>query len=111
MRHFAKALTAILLFSSAFQTTAEIVYDNSSNNLGKFETERLEYGDEINLGGVARTLTDFSFRFYAQIQSFQGDESARVRFYANDGPRLGNDYIMPGTLLWESPFFTVVQGF
>ena len=87
----------------------EIVYDNSAHYLEKVLYSGTEYGDEINLGGVARTVTDFIFEYYGDFIP-QGDEVGRVRFYANDGGTYAQGYTRPGTLLYESGFFPLDPG-
>ena len=49
----------------------------------------------MTLAGSKRTVSSFEFLY--RLNSGQGDETARVRFYANDGP--GGE---PGTVLYDS---------
>ncbi len=107
----------IAVFGGVSSKADEIIYDNTAQFLNKHAAINVEYGDEITLGGKARTLTEFAFEYYGEFLS-QGDELARVRFYKNDGPvfrdqlgRLYPDYHLPQTLLWESALFPVSQGF
>ncbi len=107
----AKALLmAITLLGAATARADEIIYDNTTTYLGKYASVGTEYGDEVVLGGTARTLSEFFFEYYGEFTS-QGDELARVRIYANDGERIGPDYVVPGTVLWQSPLIPVQQGF
>jgi hypothetical protein len=114
----AKALLlAISLFSAPGLVADEIVYENSEQYLDKYATIAVEYGDEITLGGTARTITEMAFEYYGKFLS-QADEVARVRFYATDGGpwiqpngKPSTEYFLPGTVLWESSLFPVRQGF
>ncbi len=85
------------------------VFENSKQYLGYYRPQLGEYGDEITLGGTARLITDFSFPYTTKFTS-QGDERARIRFYANDGNILSPYYTAPGTLLYESGFFPLNPG-
>jgi hypothetical protein len=98
-------LAASLTVAPASAST--IVYDNTVPNYaqGTYPTMGLEIGDEITLAGTARTVTEFLFGYNtAGSDPFNadGDETARIRFYANDGP-LG----VPGTLLYDSGPFAI----
>jgi hypothetical protein len=85
-----------------------LVYDNSKTYLERFATETVEYGDELNLVGSAREVTDFVFRYFGDFTQ-TGDELARIRFYKNDVP-LSQNQIAPGTLLWTSTLFGLNPG-
>lgn len=105
------AMTLLLASSFVLPSSAEeIIYDNTEDYLDTYATIANEYGDEITLGGAARTLKEVLFEYYGEFLS-QADETARVRIYAQDGPRLSEFYTQPGTLLWESPLFPVRSGF
>ena len=56
----------------------------------------LELGDQITLAGTERLVTEFLFGYAGNFIQ-DGDESAVIRFYANDGP--GGE---PGSLLFVS---------
>lgn len=86
-----------------------IVYDNSQNYLEKYASVDSEYGDQINLAGDARTVTDFAFEYFGDFLA-SGKENARIRFYANDGPAYGAFYTKPGTLLYDSGVFSINTG-
>lgn len=90
---------------------AYLVYDNSVHDLlYRFNPGSLEIGDEINLAGTARYLTEFSFEYWGLNTSlgntFAGAVKARVRFYKNDGP-LVSGYASPGTLIYDSGEFEI----
>ncbi|MGV3774722.1 MAG: PEP-CTERM sorting domain-containing protein [Verrucomicrobiales bacterium] len=86
----------------------ELVYDNTTTYLERFGTEVTEYGDELNLAGSSRVVTDFVFRYFGDFTQ-TGDEFARIRFYKNDVP-LSQNQIAPGTLLWTSTLFGLNPG-
>ena len=90
-------LIAALAGTSAKAST--IVYDNTaaSSYLGKFFASNNEFGDEINLAGIARTITDFKFEAFANL-STTGDDFVRFRIYSN-GTGVG---AAPQTLLYDS---------
>ena len=85
---------------------SEIVFDNSSNYLTNYWPSLLEYGDEIQLAGSARLVTNFVFEYFGSFTR-EGDETARIRFYKNDGP---GRYPGPGTLLYDSGPFAIFSG-
>lgn len=99
----------MLLIAFAFSLQAgEIVYENVDNYLGRYANEKREYGDEIELAGTARTITDFAFEYYGDFVS-NADEAAKIRFYKNDN--ILNQYqVGPGTLLFETGWFVVKPG-
>lgn len=90
--------------------TGDIIFDNSINDLGRrFDPRELEVGDEIEIAGAARCLTNFSFEYWGDSAipgSFEGNVEARVRFYRNDGQAF-NGFTAPGTLFYDSGWFGV----
>ena len=88
------------------------VYDNlPGTELGRFAAldflgKPTEFGDEIALAGTARIVTKFIFDYYGNFTP-DGDETARIRFYANDAPGV---LLKPGTLLYDSGTFPIVKG-
>jgi len=97
-------LTGILLFAD--QACAELIFDNSLNYRTNFNTSTFEYGDELHLAGTARTITNFQFEYFGDFLR-SGDETARVRFYANDGP---GRFPSPNTMLYDSGLFPLFPG-
>jgi len=102
---------AALVFGSLATLDADIIYNNSTNDLStRFNPGTLEVGDEIILAGSARFLTNFSFEFWgtntANPSAFSSTVTATVRFYLNDGP-LFNGYATPGTLVYSSGPFAI----
>ena len=86
----------------------DIVYNNISSYLEQYETDTREYGDQIHLGGEARVVTQFAFRYFGDFTS-SGDQRAQIRFYANDRP-YDQWRQQPGTVLWESGYFPIDAG-
>jgi hypothetical protein len=107
------AMVLLLIFAKEPRVFGELVFDNTATNAFKefayFSIK--EHGDEITLGGTARTLTDFLFEYYSDFVA-TGDEMARLRIYRNDGERiqLTPTFFVnaPGTLLYESPPFQIL---
>lgn len=87
----------------------EIVYDNTANSLEYQIAEKREFGDELVLGGTARTLTEVAFEYFGDFVQ-QGDEAAKVRLYSNEKPYdlYRNE---PTTVLYESGFFPINPGY
>ena len=83
-----------------------VVYDNTApgNDLNQYYGSTFEFGDQVNLAGSERTVTDFSF--YARLNaSSLGSQSLVFRFYANDGTAGA-----PGSLLFTSDPQTMALG-
>ena len=101
-----------LFFLAGLWARSEVVYDNTAPQ--RDSTDRLlhwefsnEIGDEIVLGGKGRVVTGFVFD-YISLFTNNLNATAKVRFYANDGPDVdpGERVIRaPGSLLWESDPF------
>lgn len=106
-----KRLLLPIVFTVAFQAPAkaEIIYDNSSNFEGLYNNTRNEAGDQVVLGGSARLLTEFAFEYFAGFTA-TGDETARIRFYYNDGPAQ-EGMAAPGTLFYDSGAFSIASGY
>lgn len=90
---------------------AELIYDNSQNDLGTFLAEAGEFGDEVDFAGTARTVTEISFVYVAE-RDVDPATRAIIRIYANDGPPLPTrpPVPTPGTLLFQSTEFPVDAG-
>ena len=89
----------------------EVVYDNSIHDLlYRFNPGLLEVGDEITLGGTARTINNFTFEYWGENTArpdFAGYVQGRVRFYENDGAPAPSGYLAPGTVLFDSDWFSI----
>lgn len=88
-RHSGKmvAIVAALTVLSV-SALAEIVYDNTLNNLGSYiPSPTTEFGDQITLSTAtsSRLLTNFKFDYYL-APTASGNESLTFKLYANDGP-------------------------
>lgn len=93
-------------------THAGLVYQNGKDPVEP-ETayySGLEFGDEITLAGSDRWISGFSFEYFAEFAA-TGDETARLRFYANDGPTGENPSATPGTLLLDTGQFSIQSGY
>lgn len=104
-------ILAALFFGSLAASNADIIYNNSTNDLlTRFDPGTKEVGDELILAGSARFLTNFSFEFWGtntgNPSAFSGTVTATVRFYLNDGP-LFNGYATPGTPVYSSGPFAI----
>ncbi len=110
-KHFLLTLWILSLFgASCIRSVAQqVVFENSKQYLGYYRPQVGEYGDEVTLAGSARLITDFTFQYTGKFTP-QGDERAKVRFYANDGNVLSPYYTAPGTLLYESGYFPLNPG-
>ena len=100
--------TIVTATSPAF---ADTIYDNSQNDLlTRFNPGDFEIGDEIQLAGAARYLTNFAFEFWGENPNspdlFAGTVEARVRFYQNDGPEF-HGYPTPGSTFYDSGWFSI----
>src|SRR4051812_21146315 len=94
---FVQFLIAVIsVCVSIHAQTPVVVYEDSTGYSGQFNHSANEYGDEIILSGTARLVTQFQFEYYGGFVP-QGNESARVRFYANTGPAWQN------TKYWITP--------
>ncbi len=90
---------------------AATIYDNSVNDLvTRFNPGTAEIGDEIQLAGTERFLTQFDFEYWgtntAAPGAFAGTIQARVKFYQNNGA-LFNGYSSPGTVIYDSGLFNI----
>lgn len=94
-------------------TRADIAYDNTHSYLTNYYASVREFGDEIKLSGISSNITDFQFEYFGDF-SPTGRESARLRFYANDGPGIPpkpDTILTPGTVLYDSGPLPIAPGF
>ena len=74
-----------------------------------------QYGDDINLAGGGRIVTQFSFLYFGNIPTnLISPGEWRIRFYKNDGA-LENSTIAtsqkPNSLIWDSGLHPVLPGY
>jgi hypothetical protein len=106
-------LTCSLLTAAALPLSADLLYNNSSNDLKlRFNPGTTEIGDEITLAAPG-FLTNFSFEYYGLhdndiVAPFAGNIQGRVTFYNMDGAPF-NGYASPGTAFWTSDLFSVPE--
>jgi hypothetical protein len=101
------------IVAAACPAHADTIYDNSQNDLlTRFNPGDFEIGDEIQLAGAARYLTNFAFEFWGENPNspdvFAGTVEARVRFYQNDGPEF-HGYPTPSSTFYDSGWFALAQ--
>ena len=84
-----------------------IVYDNSVNPLNKYFASQTEFGDQVASPAIGWLMDTFTFEYFAS--GLGGSETAKLRFYANDGDGVGN-FKAPGTLLYTSPDIPLFNG-
>jgi hypothetical protein len=110
--------SALLGTSIAADSTSEIIYDNTTTPLydnstspasERYADSKVELGDQLQLSGTARTVTDIYIEYYGNFTA-QGDEKGRLRIYNNK-----NTYDLfrksPTDVLFESDFFPVSPSF
>lgn len=124
MRTTSKLLKCLAVSSALLplSTLGEIVYDNSSNDLNRTYIPTVpngtEFGDEINLGGTERVVTDFKFEYFLGANA-SGNETVQLVLHANDGPLISRSnpdgtsfqVASPGTVLYTSPVLSLQTGF
>jgi hypothetical protein len=117
-KHLAACLATTLGLASS---ASALVYDNYNSplgiNLNAGNTAGVSswVGDEVVMdvsalpGATHVRLSSFQFQAYATGFTDGQNITARVRFYANDGPLLGATPT-PGSVLWDSnPFPITIQ--
>lgn len=85
------------------------LYDNSVNSLEQSHGPSVEFGDQVilNTGALPSAQLDrmtFQYSLSGGASGNLGDEQARIRLYANDGPDN-----KPGTLLFDTGAFNIVS--
>lgn len=87
-----------------------LIYDNSQNPLNSYFASQTEFGDQISPPGGGWIAETFTFEYFAS--GLSGNETAKVRFYANDGPLAANvaNSETPKTVLYESASFKLING-
>jgi hypothetical protein len=105
---------ATVLFALTGLGQASILYDNSQYYSKNSYGRPGEFGDEVRLGLTNRVVSEFSFEYFGDFVP-EGDETARVRLYANDGedtdPHPTKVIPAPGALLFDSGVLPIGPGF
>lgn len=109
MRMLYKIIPGAVVVSTllaGFSSQADIVYDNSSNDLNtRFNPDVAQVGDQIILTGSGLTLTNFTFQYWGT--GFGGNELAQIRFYNNDGTNFIAGAPVPNTQFFDSGQFAI----
>ena len=103
------ALTAL---GGAGTLWGDTVYQNQNLLPQSPAVSGKEYGDEITLAGVNRTIDKFTFAYFAEI-AHSADAAAILTIYAKDGPPSipgSSTSQRPGTVIWQSDPFKLVDG-
>ena len=97
-------LIAVVCWATA-AAAQTIVYDNTACDAffdGALISQQLfEFGDQITLAGSERSVTAFSVGMAMIDDGNLSDDTARIRFYVNDGPVIDSQQ-SPGTILYDS---------
>lgn len=117
---FAVGFTAgFVALASSIQ--AEVVYDNSTNSRTNAFSQNSQFhdavvrtfGDEINLAGVSRQVTQFIIGYVGDFNTLNSSDKITLSLYANDGANYsgpGSHTERPSTLLWQSDPFQLANG-
>jgi hypothetical protein len=105
----------LLLLITVSARASEIVFENMAGVTTNYYMFGRQYGDDINLTGTGRIVTQFTFLYYGNIPTnLISPGEWRIRFYKNDGA-LENPAIAtsqkPNTLLWDSGLQPVNPGY
>ena len=107
----------LVFFLSAHLTTqsSEIVFENMSGITTNYYMFGRQHGDDINLAGGGRIVTQFTFLYFSNTPTnIISPGEWKIRFYKNDGA-LENPSIAtsqkPNTLIWESGMHPVQPGY
>jgi hypothetical protein len=88
---------------------SEVIYDNTQAVLGGGPPETVEYGDQVDLEGTARTLTSLTFFYYADFEP-DAHQAMKVRLYSNETP-YDNFRNAPTKVLYESGYMPMLPGY
>ena len=107
-RLFCALLSLGFISISTRISKAEVIYENLTTPQSAFVSEMREHGDQLDLGGTARRLTQIVFYYYGNFVP-TGDEAVKVRLYNNLIPY--DDFRKsPTTLLYESDWISITPG-
>ena len=96
-------------------TASEVVFENTTGITTNYYMFGRQYGDDINLAGTGRVVTEFSFLYFGDVSTnLLTPGQWRIRFYKNDGaldkPSVASSQ-KPNTLLWDSGLHPVSPGY
>ena len=96
-------------------TASEVVFENTAGITTNYYMFGRQYGDDINLAGTGRVVTEFSFLYFGDVSTnLLTPGQWRIRFYKNDGaldkPSVASSQ-KPSTLLWDSGLHPVSPGY
>jgi hypothetical protein len=87
----------------------EVIYESKEGISAEVTTSRFEMGNEIDLAGTARLLTDFHFAYFEGAKS-PANRTVRLRLYLNDGPNEISGHLVPMTLIYDSGILAIEAG-
>ncbi|MEK7686422.1 MAG: PEP-CTERM sorting domain-containing protein [Verrucomicrobiota bacterium] len=106
--------TSLLCGASALAST---VYENSASPPDKYYSPAgingIEFGDEIDLAGTDRLVTEFRFEYFLKLGA-SGNEQGRLAIYSQNGANITQGSVLaiaPGTLLYDSGNFSLASGY
>ena len=88
---------------------SEVIYDNTQTVLGGGPLETVEYGDQVDLEGTARTLTSLMFFYFGDFTP-DAHQAMKVRLYSNETP-YDNFRNAPTKVLYESGYMPMLPGY
>lgn len=99
-------LTAVGLTALCSAQTPKIIYDNTTDYQGQIFYTENEFGDQIKFSTALteRVLTSIKFEYYL-ASGANGDETAQLKLYRNDGENGA-----PGYLLYDTGPFSISSG-
>jgi len=95
--------------------SSAIVFENMSGVTTNYYMFGRQYGDDINLAGGGRIVTQFTFLYFGNVPTnLISPGEWRIRFYKNDGA-LENPAVAtsqkPNSLIWDSGLHPVRPGY
>ncbi len=105
----------VLLLASLSAKSSAIVFENMSGVTTNYYMFGRQYGDDINLAGGGRIVTQFTFLYFGNVPTnLISPGEWRIRFYKNDGA-LENPAVAtsqkPNSLIWDSGLHPVRPGY
>jgi hypothetical protein len=108
-------LFLLFLLSALSAQASEIVFENMSGITTNYYMFGRQHGDDVNLAGSGRIVTQFTFLYFGSIPTnLISPGEWRIRFYKNDGaleyPTIATSQ-KPNTLIWDSGLYPVQPGY